>query len=88
MLANVLYYCHILNNEGFDFLTHTICREHYLMKVASTLVYLLFIRFDCGFKFRKFEDELINFMSCVCCGVRLSVENKHITAMMMLISKR
>jgi hypothetical protein len=29
------------------------------MKVASTLVYLLFIRFDCGFKFRRLEDELI-----------------------------
>jgi hypothetical protein len=29
------------------------------MKVASTLVYLLFIRFDCGFKFRRLQDELI-----------------------------
>ena len=59
MLANVLYYCHIVNNEGFDLLAHTICRKHCLMKVASTLVYLLFIRLDCGFKFRRLEDELI-----------------------------
>jgi hypothetical protein len=46
------------------------------MKVASTLVYLLFTRFDCGFKFSSLEDELILIVkSCVCCGVRLSVEN-------------
>jgi hypothetical protein len=73
-ISNFIHIYFKILNEVFYFLT--ICREHYLMKVASTLVYLLFTRFDCGFKFSSLEDELILIVkSCVCCGVRLSVEN-------------
>jgi hypothetical protein len=57
------------------------------MKVASTLLCLLFTRCDSDLTLVLLNEGLILNVVYLFCGVRLNVGNKHTTAMMIQISK-